>query len=407
MSSETYFLQPVSSGSNPISAEAVSSAQFFDYSQAASDSLNSVDLQALVQGGVAFAISNADSLFINDPGFTNLFTEALVEGIDGSFEVESSAETEVVATFEIEANQTFSFDFIADMSLESTEIENPNTAYSEAQSRMGFLILDTSDVDRPEIVDFAGVSGTLISSEKKGRVFPVKGSRKTKIASYDTDKDIDGDNGEDYVNFFASGSYERSFNQDTQLTVVEINRSSAKLRGDNSIENFGDDVRYGTVGVDRLNGTNSADKIYGSLEDDYINGKKGDDILEGGGDDDYIKGGQGNDKIHGGSGEDTLIGGKGSDSLVGGEDADWFVFKPNHLQNNQVDVIVDFEVGIDKIKAEGWGSIDPNSWFSDAIASGDFTNSSNGALYSLNNGGQILFEGVNLDSLNSSDFVFS
>ncbi len=407
MSSETYFLQPVGSTSNPISAEAISSAQFFNYSQAASGSLNSVDLQVLVQGGVAFAIANADSIFISNPGFTDLFTETLAEGIDGSFEVESSATTEVVATFEVEANQSFSFDFIGDMSLESTEIDNPDTAYSEAQSRMGFLVLDTSDVDRPEIVDFAGVSGTLISSKNKGYVFPIIGSRKIKIASSDTDKDINGNNGEDYVNFFASGSYERSFNQDTQLTVVEINRSFVKLRGDHSIENFGDDVRYGTVGVDYLNGTNNADQIYGSLEDDYINGKKGDDILEGGADDDKIRGGWGDDKIHGGFGEDTLTGEQGSDILVGGEDADWFVFKPNHLRNGEVDVIVDFEVGIDKIEANGWGSIDPNSWFSNAIANGDFVNSSNGAIYTSNRGGQVRFEAVSLESLNPSDFIFT
>jgi|GEM_PF-1389811 hypothetical protein len=407
MSSETYFLQPVGSSFNPINAEAISSAQFFNYSQPASGSLNAADFQVLVQGGVAFAIANADSIFINNPGFTDLFTEAFGEGIEGGFEIESSVSTEVVATFDIEANQTFSFDFIGDMSLEATEIDNPNAAYSEAQSRIGFLVLETSDVDQPRILDFAGVSGTLISSEKKGRVFPIRGGRNITIASSDTTKDIDGNNGEDFVNFFASGSYERYFRNDTQITVVEINRSFVKLRGDSSIENFGDDVRYGTVGADRLNGTNSADKIYGSLQDDYLNGRGGNDILEGGPDDDHLKGGFGDDKMHGGSGEDTLIGERGSDTLVGGDDADRFVFRQNHLQNGEVDVIVDFEVGIDKIEANGWGAVDANNWLSNAIANGDFVNSSEGALYTANRGGQVLLEGVSLESLNSSDFVFS
>jgi serralysin len=406
MSSETYFLSPVESTSNSINAEAIGSAQFFNYSQPASGSLNSADFQVLVKGGVAFAIANADSIFINNPGFTDLFTETFAEGIEGGFEVESRVSTEVVAAFDIEANQTFSFDFVADISLEATEIDNPNAAYSEAQSRIGFLVLETSNVNRPRILDFAGASGQLISSRKIGRVVPRRG-RNVTIASSDTDKDIDGNNGEDFVNFFASGSYERYFRNDTQIAVVEINRSFVKLRGDHLIDNLGGDVRYGTLRADRLNGTFRADKIYGSLQDDRLNGRWGNDILEGGPDDDHLKGGGGNDQLHGGSGEDTLIGERGSDTLVGGDDADRFIFRPNHLWNGDIDVIVDFEVGIDKIEAKGWGSVNANNWLSNAIANGDFVNRSDGALYTSNRGGQLLLEGVSLDSLNSSDFIFS
>ncbi|MGB3402192.1 MAG: calcium-binding protein [Microcoleaceae cyanobacterium] len=407
MSSETYFLQPIDSTSDPINAEAIGSAQFFNYSQAADNSSNSADFQVLVQGGVAFAIANADSIFINNPGFTDLFTEAFAEGIGGSFEAESLTSTEVIATFAIEEDKTFSFDFIADISLESTEIDNPDIAYTEAQSRIGFLVLDTSDVDQPKILDFAGVSGELISSKQKGRVVPLIGRRQNiTINSTDTNKDIDGNNGEDFINFFASGRYERTLNQETQITIVEINRSFVQLQGDFLIDHLGDDVQYGTVGADRLNGTNNADKIYGSLNNDNIDGKSGDDILEGGADNDQINGGWGNDKIHGGSGEDTLTGGRGSDTLVGGDDADRFVFQRNQsLRNGELDMIVDFEVGVDKIEIKNWGN--GNNWLSQAIANGDFINSSDGALYTLNRGGQVLFEGVNLNSLSDSDFIFT
>jgi hypothetical protein len=407
MSSNTYFLQPIGSTPDPINAEAIGSAQFFNYSQAADNSLNSADFQVLVQGGIAFAIANADSIFINDPGFTNLFTETFAEGVGGHFEVESQTYTEVVATFDIAANQSFSFDFIADISLESTEIDNPNTAYSEAQSRIGFLVLDTSNVDQAEIIDFAGVSGELISSKKKGRVVAEIGRRQNlTINSTDTNKDIDGNNGEDFVNFFASGSYEQTFNQDTQVTIVEINRSFVQLQGDFLIDHLGDDVLSGTIAADRLNGTNNADKIYGSLGNDTIDGKSGDDILEGGANHDRISGGWGNDKIHGGFGEDILTGGRGSDTLVGGDDADRFVFQRNQsLYNGELDIIVDFEVGVDKIEVKNWGN--GNNWLSQAIANGDFVNSSDGALYTLNQGGQVLFEGVSLDSLSESDFIFT
>ena len=406
MLSETYFLHPVGSVPAPINAEAISSAQFFNYSQAADGSLNSADLNILVQGGIASAIANADSIFISNPGFTDLFTEIFAEGIEGIFEVESYASTEVIAAFNIEENQTFSFDFIADISLEATEIDNPDAAYSEAQSRIGFIVLEIDSINQPTLIDFFGISGELISSEQNGEASSTQGTEDITVNSSDTDQDIDGNNGEDFVNTFVSGHYEHNFNQETQIIIVEINRSFVQLQGDHFIDHLGDDVQYGTLEADRINGTNNADQIYGSLQADEIDGKKGDDILEGGADNDQIEGGWGNDQIYGGFGEDTLIGERGSDTLVGGEDADRFVFKRNQsLLNGEFDIIVDFEVGIDKIEADNWGN--GNNWLSSAIANGDFIDSPQGALYTSDKGGQLLFQGVSLDSLSDGDFIFT
>ncbi len=91
----------------------------------------------------------------------------------------------------------------------------------------------------------------------------------------------------------------------------------------------------------------------------FIYGLNGDDILRGEGDvPTQIYGGQGNDilhyigsstsKIYGEDGDDNLTGSVHNDVLSGGDGSDLFVFVAEFASDN-VDRIVDFEPGVDKI----------------------------------------------------------
>ena len=60
-----------------------------------------------------------------------------------------------------------------------------------------------------------------------------------------------------------------------------------------------------------------------------------------------LDGGSGGDVLIGGKGKDFLDGDDGFDRLIGGAGADQFAFR-SELVNN-VDTIVDFQVGVDKI----------------------------------------------------------
>ncbi|NET30943.1 MAG: hypothetical protein F6K19_02925 [Cyanothece sp. SIO1E1] len=418
MASDTYFLQPMGSTANVNYAEATGSAQFFNYSQSASGSLTSVDFEILVKGGVAAAIANADATFINDPTFTDLFTENTAVGEDGAFKVKSKSKTEVVASFEVTAGQAFSFDFTADLDLEAREIEDPDAEYSKARSKTTFLVLDVSKgVENPKLLDFFGFKGRLISSEEIGKL--KSGSSGNVSFTSFGETDIDGDNGIDFVNGFVTGSYQRTFNRDTQLAVVEINTSLVKLRGDTLIGNLGNDVRYGSIWADHLHGTNRDDKIYGSLGKDKLKGKKGDDILEGGHGKDKLYGNEGKDKLYGGEGSDTLrggkdddilvggegkdylMGGRGSDTMTGGEGKDIFFLNWKDLKRGVYDVITDFEDGIDKIKIQGLGRISTSDLFS------SLTNTQGGTLLTSNTEGQLFLAGVNANELSGADFLLS
>jgi Ca2+-binding RTX toxin-like protein len=80
-----------------------------------------------------------------------------------------------------------------------------------------------------------------------------------------------------------------------------------------------------------------------------LTGNKAANSLEGGGGKDTLTGGGGNDTLSGGDGDDRLIGGPGRDRLIGGSGADRFDFTTQPANPENVDTIVDFESGVDRI----------------------------------------------------------
>ena len=430
MASETLFLRPIAptANPNPNDAYAGGNALCFNSSHSASGSWTEAKTQVLVKGGVAAAIAEAGANFINDPAFAELFTESSGVGEGGAFQGKSKSETEIVANFSVGAGETFSVHLLADLLLEAKEIENPNAEYSKANSTIAFLVLETSNVNKPRVLDYFGIKGSLISSKGIGWLKHGSSDHVTYHLPY-SDVNVDRDDGPDYVEGAISGKYVRGpFSRDTQLTLVKINTSQVKLSGDNLIDRLGDDVTYGTIWNDALEGGKRADKIYASLGHDNIDAKGGNDIVEGGQGNDRIKGGAGHDKLHGGAGhdklhggagddklhggegDDLLVGGQGSDRLTGGEGCDRFVFQKLHSKlYRKPDVITDFEVGVDKLEFRGWdwSKIDAKDWFSRGISNGHITNTKDGTLFSLNSGQELLIEGVNLTDMSAYDFQIS
>ncbi|MDJ0733314.1 MAG: hypothetical protein QNJ47_04375 [Nostocaceae cyanobacterium] len=457
MTSETLFLQPIiPNPGDPNFAKATGSATFENYSQTPSGSLTAAEVDVLVKGGVASAIADAQATFFNDPTFTSLFTSSSGVGEEGVFEVTSSSETQVIASFSVAAKQTFSFDFFANLGLKAKEIEDPNREYSHAESRTAFLILDTSDISDVTVYDYFGFFGDLISSKQLGDV-DVGSSDNIKMDFQET-ADIDGNNYIDSVTGTATGTYQRTFTEDTRLSLVQINTSAIHLLGDTFIGTLGKDVTYGSIWDDKLYGTEYADKIYVSTGNDIVSGRYGDDVIEGGRGDDQLYGDGGKDKIHGGFGDDTIYGGEDADYIHGGDgndvlyggtnkdiinwgddddwlDDDWddwgdddddnilrmgrrndviiggkgydtFVLRPQDLPRGEYDAIQDFTIGEDKVEFRGWGNINASYWFSQVVSQGWFANTQEGALLTTKTGGQILFEGLDVSSFSGNEFTF-
>ncbi|RDI60878.1 calcium-binding protein [Microvirga subterranea] len=80
-----------------------------------------------------------------------------------------------------------------------------------------------------------------------------------------------------------------------------------------------------------------------------LTGTAGRDVIIGGDGHDSLSGGNGNDRLEGGLGDDWLSGGKGKDQLLGGGGRDTFVLDTMVKSNADVDTILDFRSGEDRI----------------------------------------------------------
>jgi serralysin len=149
-----------SRNTNPNFVNAQGNTIYLNYSQSASATLTSAQADTLVKGGVGIAIAEAQASFFNsDPTFSSLFTEAGAIGLDGQVTSSSNSATEVLASFTIGANQSFSFEFSTDLALTAKEIENPKVEYNKAQSKSAFVVLDTTNPNQPIVLDYFGLQG--------------------------------------------------------------------------------------------------------------------------------------------------------------------------------------------------------------------------------------------------------
>ncbi|ONG45381.1 hypothetical protein BKE38_26545 [Pseudoroseomonas deserti] len=185
---------------------------------------------------------------------------------------------------------------------------------------------------------------------------------------------------------------------------------------------FGFDQIFGGGGDDYIigygfgPGNPSSQPFYGLSETgrDILDGGAGDDYLGGGGGDDILIGGTGNDVLAGSRGKDILYGGAGDDILRPGDDADilWggsgadtfrYSYSVNAVESPDADggrdVIMDFEVGIDKLDLRGY-SVKPEDL--------DITKISQGLLLSFEFlGREFDLEVRGLTAFQPGDIIFS
>jgi Ca2+-binding RTX toxin-like protein len=98
---------------------------------------------------------------------------------------------------------------------------------------------------------------------------------------------------------------------------IEADRGSDLLFGDS-----GDDVIVGSDGLDTINGGSGNDEIFGDSPDDEFDEAVWHDLIHGDSGNDNIRGNRGDDQVFGDSGNDTVIGGDGNDDLFGGDEHD-------------------------------------------------------------------------------------
>lgn len=142
---------------------------------------------------------------------------------------------------------------------------------------------------------------------------------------------------------------------------------------------------FGT-GLFNLSGNDLNNALTGNASINNISGGLGNDTLYGLG---------GNDSLLGNAGADLLMGGNGNDTLTGGNEADIFRFDTKLSAASNVDILVDFQSGMDNLELENsiftkltsLGALSSQNFAANttgnAVDSNDYIvyNTSTGALY--------------------------
>ncbi len=237
---------------------------------------------------------------------------------------------------------------------------------------------------------------------------------------------------------------------------------NGNVDGQTFIGGSGNDVLNGNAGDDTLIGSGGDDFLNGGADNDLLKGNAGADLLQGGDGNDIIIGGAGNDAIgvdegdgegaaggnaifeavqvgpggvpaavesglrggdgidringqagddiiEGGAGADRIIGGSGNDQLVGGlvdqggdGAADRFAFS----SGSGLDIIFDFENGIDKIDFRGL-NLETGLFPTFEAIEGAISESEGNAVISLGSSNVITLIGVAAANLDASDFILA
>ena len=155
-----------------------------------------------------------------------------------------------------------------------------------------------------------------------------------------------------------SGGYSFNYPSDSQFGDLIAVGFNDLISGDRFVTGCfdyiegldGNDTILGFAGNDSLIGGNGSDLIRGGLGQDYLLGGIGADTLFGGQGDDILRGARGWDVIVGDVGNDSIWGGLGADILIGGQGNDSFEFTSQLDGVFNVDTIVDFVSGNDRIE---------------------------------------------------------
>ncbi len=206
---------------------------------------------------------------------------------------------------------------------------------------------------------------------------------------------------------YASIDYTLAANVETLRLLGEGLTGIGNELDNRMVGTTGEDRFYGMDGNDGIQGLGGDDWIWGGNGDDNLSGDDGDDHLFGDIGNDILLGGNGDDVLSGGDGNDVLEGGAGSDFMTGGAGADEFRYRNDHINVDAVDVITDFERGIDII---GLRAIDAdiNTKANDAfkfVGTDAFSGKAGELRYEISDGAAHVYGDVNGDGI--ADFTIA
>ncbi|WP_413165421.1 hypothetical protein ACL6C3_03610 [Capilliphycus salinus ALCB114379] len=176
------------------------------------------------ENGSVVANADFDAFFAQIEPFAFNSSFAQVEGSGIEYVGKAYSEATVIGyNFFIPAGQTFSFDFLSSLDLE-TSIERPPGEVAIAEANISFLLFDEAT---DSLLDYFIVSGQLETAETNDFFF-AKASDNFHFLLDDSLQHFGGN--QEFIIAEYLGEFSRPFSEDTYLTLVEVKNTYAMVK---------------------------------------------------------------------------------------------------------------------------------------------------------------------------------
>ncbi len=177
----------------------------------------------IAKDGMVDAFAQAQATFQTHPpqASNSSLSEALGEGRDYLGNAQSQAV--VIANFAVDANKSFSFDFISNLNLQ-TSIDNLPAENARATGEEYFTLIDT---DNNSVLEFFNIRGNLNTLADDDFIASQKSNNVTLNKLLST-SNFGGLQQEATVN--VQGSLQRFFANKTNIALVEVKRNQATVQ---------------------------------------------------------------------------------------------------------------------------------------------------------------------------------
>ncbi|HEY9657389.1 MAG TPA: calcium-binding protein [Allocoleopsis sp.] len=228
----------------------------------------------------------------------------------------------------------------------------------------------SSDTNGDGLVDRAGFSVTVLSSDRQGielgfwpnEIWAQRGGTGSNLFTHSpTERAFVATTGMvNYNLLILEGNYYLSANDTIVLQGALQNYTAFSTVGTGLPYNSYTTPNFLFAGDNTSNGASNSDiaslavntATLGTINNDTLNGTVNDDLINGLAGNDSLSGGTGNDTLIGGAGNDVLNGGGGHDRLIGGLGNDNFLYNTNAAFTTSevgLDTILGFNITADRI----------------------------------------------------------
>ncbi len=238
-------LMPITAGYAIASAPAVaatlsmSSANFLlnNFSHSPTGTNTEVNVNTFTNAAPGSSINTsaeAYATFLSQNPLAYNTTLSMGMGEGNSYLGTADSKAKVVGNFLVGRNESFRFDFFGNLELR-TSIDTFWGESANAAGNIYFLVLDTTNSQEIDVLDYFLLSGNLSTPGKPDYLFAKKSNR-VQIDNFSKEKDFIGK--EESALGSVTGSYQRYFRRPTNLTVMEVKENSTKQEAKSLFSQF-------------------------------------------------------------------------------------------------------------------------------------------------------------------------